>query len=323
MKYALLWSALPFAVLLLVSCTNTVDSASSQSRVGPGVESARSSGGMGWNLDSKTGLAVRLIAVGPFVVGKPVIVSVEAKNMGHQTICFDLQGASTGTFTLRQPDGNDAPYVDASGWTGQTSTKIVCLKPEESCEIVRADLADQFALLHQGQYICRFRGIEKWEYEGAEEAARSSSIQGMMVSVTPSLPLNITIGEGAASLRDILVQRLLPVLPKEWMLREGHKFTGYQPPGVEIICFKTGVDGADGTASFSVYCGQTFVDGKSKISPRALGKSPWGEIWMGDLTVRGSTKDSRKSSSASLENDLRKQLIPVMEARIAKVLQIR
>ena len=55
--------------------------------------------------DPAADLDVRLLARGPFVLGQPMFLALEATNRGSRVLCFDVQGLGHGPYGIRTSDG--------------------------------------------------------------------------------------------------------------------------------------------------------------------------------------------------------------------------
>lgn len=262
---------------------------------------------------------MRAVATGPFILGKPVPILVEATNQGDQTVCFDAQEIGHDPFEIRKADGTKVRYVDPTAGGVGTFQHIVALEPGRTRDLVTVDLAEKYAIFEPGEYIFRFTGCGKWDM-GPDTRPNDAPPGSLVVGVPESPPLRFQIGEGTLGLRDRLIRQLLPILPEGWILHEGSRFKGGdRSRDVHLVFHQWTVRGSSLHAAFSIYC--VLTPGMDIKDTRRLGKSAWGEVWIGALSLQG--KSNRKASDDAIETQLRDKFIPGMEQQLVKVLDLR
>ncbi|HEX7902009.1 MAG TPA: hypothetical protein VF950_29890 [Planctomycetota bacterium] len=162
--------------------------------------------------DPAADLDVRLLARGPFALGQPMFLALEATNRGSRELRFDVQGLMHGPYGVRTSDGRDVPYVDPRMGGLGTLQDFVSLKPGETATLDQIDLAYQFAILDPGEYVARFRGLDAWGQAGWADESPD------VTRVPASAPLRFSVGPGTLSPRDRALRALLPALPEGWIV---------------------------------------------------------------------------------------------------------
>jgi hypothetical protein len=263
-----------------------------------------------WHRDVRTSLAVRLVAKGPYTLGKSVPVALEAKNMGDRTVCFDVQGLGHIPFLLSSAAGKPVPDVDPASHRGQTWQKILSLPPGASMELDTIDLADAFSLAEGGVYALRFTGL--WRRSlGDEEIVPDEAPAGSLLSAVPeSAPLRIEIAPGKIRPRDELMHRLFPILPEHWRLYDGSGETA-----IGATLYRPNLDRFGRWAYVTVLCG------KAPREARSLGKSPFGDAWITPVLV--ARMDVRNAEDERFEKEIAQEVLPGLETKIRQVLDIR
>ena len=180
--------------------------------------------------DPAADLDVRLLARGPFALGQPMFLALEATNRGSRELCFDVQGLGHGPYGIRTSDGRAVAYVDHRAGGIGTLQEFVSLKPGETVTLDQIDLAYQFAILDPGDYVARFRGLDVWGLPGWTHEGPEGSI---LTRVPESPPLRFTVGPGTLSPRDRALRALLPALPEGWSLYKDGDGLTFQKNRVE------------------------------------------------------------------------------------------
>lgn len=261
-----------------------------------------------WHQDQKSGLAVRLLAKNAPVLGKPILVTLEARNFGDRTVAFDAQGLGFVPFRLRGPGDREMPLVDRSGHRGQTMQHYIFLEPDDSRTLDQVDLTHSFAIFGPGEYRVQFTGLWKWDMEPDELPAGAPP--GSVVAAVPeSAPLRMDILPGVVSLRDRMIERLLPALPKKWVLYDEGGERG------SILEFRgPDLDRFGRAATIRVGFGTATMEN------RALGRSSLGDLWIGPVHV--SRMNPRDAEDERWEKDLSQTFVPGLEEEIKKAFGI-
>lgn len=263
-----------------------------------------------WHRDARSGLAVRLVAKGPYTLGNPVPVVLEAKNLGDRTVCFDVQGLGHLPFQLATSTGKPVPAVAYSAHRGQTWQSIVSLAPGASMELNTIDLAGVFSLVEGGVHALRFTGLWRWSLGDEENVPDEAPPGSILTAVPESAPLRIEIGPGKIRPRDELMRRLFPVLPEGWRLYDGGGETA-----IGATLYRSNLDRFGRWAYVTVLCG------KAPKEAQLLRKSPFGDAWITPVLV--ARMDARNAEDERFENEIAQTVIPELETRIRQALEIR
>jgi hypothetical protein len=259
-----------------------------------------------WNLDPATGLGVRLVAKGPFVLGRPMLVTVEAMNFGERAVCFDAQGVGHRPWEVRRADNSPAPFVGSTAGGVGTFQAIVDLEPGASCELTTVDLAYEFAILDPGELTAQFFGL--WKWGGGEGWAHPGAEGSLLTGVPESARLRLRIEAGELRPRDRMLRRLLPIVPEGWILHDSREVGG------EALDFRRREGAGKKSTAFTLICGEGNAG-------RLLGRSPFGPIRITD-PVAGPPGD-RDPTDDAVEASLRRDFLPGLEAAIRKALELR
>lgn len=224
--------------------------------------------------DVAPGFEVRLVARGPFALGRPMVLDLEATNRNARVLTFDAQRFGHSPYRVTR-EGRALAYVDPRAGGIGTMQHFVSLQPGETRVLNTIDVAAQFAVLEPGDYVAEFVGIEIWG-KNWKEGAHEGPEDAVLTEVPPSPPLRFSVGAGELSAKDQALRALLPALPGGWILyRDGDGLT-FQ---------KNRVDGSELLAIVEA----RFVEGRLQLSP---------------LRLRG--KSERKPSDDGIEAELRR-----------------
>ena len=235
--------------------------------------------------DPAADLDVRLVAKGPYTLGQPMLLALEATNRGDRELCFDIQGLGHGPYGIWTSDGRGVRYVDHRAGGIGTFQRFVSVKPGESVALDEIDLAYQFAILDPGDYVARFSGLDVWGQEGWIHGGPEGSV---LTGVPESAPLRFTVGPGPLSPRDRALRALLPALPEDWILYKSDEGLTFQKNRI------------DGTALHAV----VSVALPHSVSP-----------------LRLTGKAGRKPSDDVLEAELQTTLLAPLKKSIEKALR--
>jgi hypothetical protein len=294
------------AVLLLLAAGCAVESEVDPDAPQAWTGTENFEGATPWNRDARSGLAVRAVAEGPHVMGAPVVVRVEAKNLGDRAVVFDAQGLIHQPYELVTTGRRVPSMFDFIGGTSQSMSVV---EPGRTKELAVVDLAHHYALLQAGDYTFRFRGLGTsglWTEPPPGEGPPGS----IMAGIPESPPLRIRLAAGPLRPRDLLVSKLLPRLPENWKLQDQGAETGlHLVLRNEVLC-------SGGIADVPLLCG-----GKDLPGFRRLGTSAWGEVRLGAAGIWG--KGLQRPEAAAAEERFRTTIIPDLERRIRAALEIQ
>ncbi len=259
-----------------------------------------------WHRHERSGLAVRVVAKEPYRIGRPVAIRVEAKNLGERPVCFDTQALLHAPYGLTTADGR--PAVHVLNQSGQSFQSFEVLEPGKEMVLDDVDLTRFFAFLAPGEYVANFWGLDSWGF--GPEAPEGVGPPGTLLSGVPaSAPLRLKVGPGPVSRRDQIVAKLQPALSKDWQLI----WAGSE----EDLRFRVRRREIRPYLDIWVDLAVRAVDS----SWRRLGRSTWGEVWMGPFSA-GAFRP-REPGDAVAEQELRPLHLPDVERRIVESLDIR
>lgn len=294
-------------LLLLASCSSSADPFEREApQAWSGTEAF--DGATPWHRHLQSGLAVRAVAKGPYQIGRPVLLRVEAKNFGERPVCFDTQELLYAPYGVKMADGMPAVYVMNQG--GQSFQSFKVLEPRQEMVLHEYDLTRCYAFLAPGDYVADFGGLYAWGL--GPEAPEGVGPPGTVLSGVPaSPPLRLKIGPGPVRRRDQIVAKLQPELPKGWQLMwtGSEENLGFRVRRREVRPY------LDVWVDFSV--GERALD----ASFRRLGRSAWGEVGLGPFTA-GAFRP-REPGDAVAEEELRPLHLPDLERRLVEALDIR
>jgi hypothetical protein len=264
-----------------------------------------------WSHDPYPDLAVRLKAQGPFSLGRPTLVTLEVKNTGSRRLYFDSQELFFVPYEMAGPDRRKIPCVARSAYRGQTGPHDRVLEPGASLDLDRIDLTKAFAILEPGLFSVRFDGLRKvGDYPGApQEGAPSGAVE---TGVPASDPLRLEVLDGALSLRDRVLQRLLPTVPKDWVLYEDASGTA----STTLAYFRRDLDRSGRSATLRIGCGST-----PDPEARVLGSGPLGNVRFGK--VRVGRMNPRDAEDARWERELEAAFVPKFEESLKRDLSLK
>lgn len=255
-------------------------------------------------------MAVRLTTKGPHWLGQPIRFVVEAKNVGERTVSFDVQGLSHMPFQMKGPDGRPVDCVDYHAHHGQTFQHFLSLEPGAAFELTAVDATHSFAIFKAGAYTVTFTGLERWGI-GPEVFPPGASKGSVVCGVPESAPLRVEIGPGDLRARDQILRRIFPILPEGWTLWDAGA-----EGAVAIIFHRPDLDRNGRWAGLRLES-----HGATRAESRSLGTSPFGEIWLSSAFVR--RKAERDAEDERLESVLAETVVPALEEKVRRALEIR
>lgn len=132
-----------------------------------------------------------------FVIGQPMLFRVEMTNVSKSPIEFELtmDVMVNDPMIVKGPDGNLVPYVD-TGYQIPAQSEVV--QPRETVALaVEYDVTSQYRIIKPGRYTFQFNGCRGY-------------------GMSPSNVVEIDVKPGELSPADIIVERLLKILPEGW-----------------------------------------------------------------------------------------------------------
>jgi hypothetical protein len=237
--------------------------------------------------DPAADLDVRLVAKGPFAVGKPAVFTLEATNRGSVELCFDVQGLLHGPYEIHSSAGPDAPSKGLGSPGLGTVQRFVSVKPGETLTLDEFDAADHFVIAGPGAYVARFRGLEIWG-RGEPEWVHEGPEGSVLIRLPASPPLPFTVAPGTLSPLDQALRSLVAARPEGWTVYKS---------GPDELTFLEERRGARVRVFLS----------ENKDATRA------GDFWVSTLRVF-----SKNPAAAAAEPELRKTLLPGLIRAIEK-----
>jgi len=132
-----------------------------------------------------------------FVIGKPMLFRLEMTNTTDKTIGYtQTSWLVNDPMTIKDPNGVTAPYVDSSY---QTPAAPAFAEPGQTVILAdNYDVRSQYHIVKPGRYTFQFKGLSN--------------------HMKPSNIVEVDIKPGPLSPLETVVEKLIPVLPKEWKL---------------------------------------------------------------------------------------------------------
>lgn len=201
-----------------------------------------------------------------FVIGQPMLLSLEMKNDGNDPVPYGRTSATVNdSMLVTSPDGEALPYVDTSY---QTAGGIEVILPGEVVVLAdKYDVTSQYRIIRPGRYRFQFRGTH--------HGGKSSNV------------LEVDVKPGPLPRMEQIIERLLPVLPSGW------KFTRHLVPEsnddegssverlyVDLIG-QPGGKSSDKGVSLVIMMGGDPADTDPWLKERydLRGLSPWGPVY--------------------------------------------
>jgi hypothetical protein len=216
------------------------------------------------------GFDIRLIPrTKEFTIGRPMLFRIEMENTSNETLRYTHT-----SFMVNDPlliidtNGIIVPYIDSSY---QTTMSTEFIEPGEAIVLVdNYDVRSQYHIIKPGTYSCQFRG--SWHLK-------------------PSNIVEVDIKPGQLSPLESVVEKLMPILPKDWMLtrkriRDISDLDSETDRGIVVsMVGKRGRKGESGgtVAVFIVINpSQSFLE-KTEYEAELCGQSQWGPVYVKSL----------------------------------------
>ena len=220
------------------------------------------------------GLSTRLTVIGESPrVGNPILMRLEMHNSSDAPIEYDPQQVAVNdSLKVTGPAGDSVRYIAGPM---QTSGGIRKIEPGETATLFdNFDLVSQYLIDAEGTYRIQFRG-------------RRGGFTQMVFP--PSNMVSVDVMPGALAPQDAVMARLLPLVPRDWLLvkspGERVKPSGRgESEGFQVILMAPGrkVDIECVRIWLTSELVDSFVkDGSPLISvSELLGKTRWGYLYI-------------------------------------------